>query len=75
MSSMGEEDGEDVDETKRGKIDEKLQKYMQQMDQELSGTTIGQSFEKKTSEVFFFLKKTLKLFFTFNFAPGHGGQF
>jgi SGT1 protein len=51
MSSMGEEDGEDVDESKRGKIDEKLQKYMKQMDQELSGTTIGQSFEKKTSEV------------------------
>jgi SGT1 protein len=55
MSSMGEEDGEDVDESKRGKIDEKLQKYMKQMDQELSGTTIGQSFEKKTSEVLFFL--------------------
>jgi SGT1 protein len=52
MSSMGEEDGEDVDESKRGKIDEKLQKYMQQMDQELSGTTIGKSFEKKTTEVF-----------------------
>jgi len=51
MSSMGEEDGDDVDESKKGKIDEKLMKYMKQMDQELSGTTIGQSFEKKKSEV------------------------
>jgi hypothetical protein len=50
MSSMGDEEDAD-DEPKNGKIDEKLRKYMQQMDQELSGTTIGQSFEKKKSEV------------------------
>jgi hypothetical protein len=74
MSSMGEEDGEDVDESKRGKIDEKLQKYMKQMDQELSGTTIGQSFEKKTSEVFFVTSIfSHKLIFVC--TSGYGGQF
>ncbi|CAB3362247.1 Hypothetical predicted protein [Cloeon dipterum] len=51
MSSIGEEHDDEMDETKVGKVDEKIKKYMAQMDAELAKTTIGESFEKSKPEV------------------------
>lgn len=50
MSEYGDESDMDLDSIDPNKTNKKIKDYMDEMDRELAGTTVGQSFEKKHNE-------------------------